>query len=385
MGTYWETMSSGERTLVAGARGGRLHGLWLAAPLVGLGWCIALSGCASVDRGNSAGPGSSAGAASSSGSLGGNTGASGLGSAGVLGGGGTSGLGLTSSDDATAGDGSHEQVCTEAGCTCIRIASIGHAGIYGACGMNNDGTGAFETWLDTQSTAMVDSYPVKPTLTPTFLAQYDVIILQWMRDVPDAGGDGPLWQFSQDEVDALTAWVRAGGGLISMSGYDGDGQEVVPLNTLLFFTDFVYNMDGTYGSVCSGSYCWGGSCGLTGWNTASPIGAHLTEVGVDNGRSISVAADAGNAPVVDCPCPNGNNACAVHEDIGKGHVFAFTDEWVTYTSQWLGTASCIPSSCAGNTAAEDFQVPQFWYNAISYASQAASCQFTINNPAIIPR
>jgi hypothetical protein len=111
------------------------------------------------------------------------------------------------------------------------------------------------------------------------------------------------------------------------------------------------------------------------------------EVGIQNGRSISIDADAGYAPVVDCPCPNGanGNECAVHEDIGKGHVFAFTDEWVTYTSQWLGTASCIPASCAGNTPADDFQVPQFWYNAIAYASQSAQCAFTIDNPKVIPR
>ena len=94
--------------------------------------------------------------------------------------------------------------------------------------------------------------------------------------------------------------------------------------------------------------------------------------------------DGGYAPVLDCACPSGN-ACAVHEDIGGGQVFAFTDEWVTYTSQWLGAASCIPASCAGNTPADDFQVPQFWYNAIRYASASAKCVFTIDNPMIVPR
>jgi hypothetical protein len=292
-------------------------------------------------------------------------------------------------DDATTGDASTDgpaAICSEAGCTCIRIASIGHAGIYGACGVNgNDGTGAFENWLNTQSTATVDTYATaKPTLTPSFLAPYNVIILQWLRDVPDAGGEGSLWKFSPDEVSALAAWVNAGGGLVTLSGYDGDGQEVTPLNTLLSFTDMSYNQDSTYGNDCTGSSCWGGSCGLTGWNTTSPIGAHLMAVGIANGRSISVAADAGYAPVVDCPCPGGHD-CAVHEDIGKGHVFAFTDEWVTYTSQWLGTSPCASSSCTGMTAADDFQVPQFWYNAIRYASEATTCTFTINVPGVIPR
>jgi hypothetical protein len=246
--------------------------------------------------------------------------------------------------------------------------------------MYGDSTSAFETWLNTQSTATVDTYTTKPTLTPTFLAQYNVIILQWLRDVADGGSDGDLWQFSQSEVDALAAWVKGGGGIISLSGYDGDGQEVVPLNQLLSFTDFHYNMDATYGTNCNP--CWGGACALNNWNASSPLGAHLTQVGIQFGRSISVAADAGYSPTIDCPCASANQ-CAVHEDVGSGHVFAFTDEWVTYTSQWLGTASCIASSCEGGTAQDDFQVPQFWYNAIAYASSSAQC-FMIQNPAIIP-
>jgi hypothetical protein len=294
-------------------------------------------------------------------------------------GGGTTAL-LGGDGASVSGDGGNEQVCNDGSCTCIRIASIGHEGIWGACGMYGDGTAAFENWLSTQSTATVDSFSAsKPTLTADFLKTYDVIVLQWLRDVSDAGSDGALWQFSQDEIDALAAWVQNGGGLITLSGYDGDGQETVPLNQLLSFTDFEYNTDGTYGSDCNG--CWGGACALENWNPASPISAHITKVGMQFGRSISVAADAGNAPVVDAPCPGGND-CAVHEDIGKGHVFAFTDEWPTYTSQWLGQATCIAASCAGSTPADDFQVPQFWYNAIKYASSAAQC-FVIQNPTIV--
>jgi hypothetical protein len=139
-------------------------------------------------------------------------------------------------------------------------------------------------------------------------------------------------------------------------------------------------MDGTYGSNCNG--CWGGACALAGWSKTAPIGANIAQVGLQFGRSISIAADAGPAPTIDCPCP-GANQCAVHEPIGKGHVFAYTDEWVTYTSQWLGTSACIAASCAGNTPQNDFQVPQFWYNAIKYASSSAAC-FVINNPTIVP-
>jgi hypothetical protein len=288
--------------------------------------------------------------------------------------------------DGAAGpsDGGQPQSCSDAGCTCLRIASIGHEGIWGACGQSGgDGTSALVSWLNSQSTAKVDTYDLsKPTLTADFLAPYDVIILQWLRDVSDGGTDGPLWQFSASEVSALAAWVNAGGGLITMSGYDAQsGNEVTPLNTLLSFTAFQYNMDMTNGSDTTGGTCWGGATGLTGWNGTTPIGAHLTEVGVSYGRSISVAADAG-AVTLDCPCNGSNqNACAVHQDIGKGHVFSYTDEWVTYTSQWAGMSPCISATCT-NTPATAFQVPQFWYNAIKYASSSVTC-FTISTPGIV--
>ena len=303
------------------------------------------------------------------------------------GGGGVLSLG-GSSDSATStvSDGSFTQGCSDAGCACIRIASIGHEGIWGACGQGGgDGTSALITWLNTQSTAKVDTYDAtKPTLTAEFLAKYDVILLQWLRDVSDGGNDGNLWSFSPAEVSALAAWVNGGGGLITLSGYDGQSNEVTPLNTLLSFTAFTYNMDGTYGTDYAGGTCWGGASGLTGWNMVTPIGTHITEIGISSGRSITVAADAGagaGSVTVDCPCPNNQNECAVHQDIGKGHVFSFTDEWVTYTSQWLATSPCIASSCR-NTPATAFQVPQFWYNVIRYAASAATC-FTINNPMII--
>ncbi len=343
-------------------------------------FAVASGACASTSHDGSAASQSNGDASSGEGDGPNVDGSGDLGEPGDSGGGGFSISGP--SDGGAKPDAGHTQACTDAGCTCIRIASIGHEGIWGACGQGGDSTSALVSWLNTQSTAAVDTYDTtKPTLTPTFLGQYDVIILQWLRDVSDAGSDGNLWQFSADEVSALAAWVSAGGGLITLSGYDGDGAEVTPVNTLLSFTAFSYNMDGTSGSDWAGGSCWGGASGLTGWNTATPIGAHIKEVGVQFGRSISVATDAGSSVTVDCPCSGNPNQCAVHQDIGKGHVFSFTDEWVTYTSQWAGSSPCIASTCT-NTPATAFQVPQFWYNAISYAASAVQC-FTIQSPMIV--
>ena len=80
---------------------------------------------------------------------------------------------------------------------------------------------------------------------------------------------------------------------------------------------------------------------------------------------------------------------AVHEQFGQGHVFVFGDEWVTYSGEWLGTAACLNSSmftnpydpCYEKSAAQVFQIPQFWYNTIKYAASSVQC-FTIMMPGI---
>jgi hypothetical protein len=75
----------------------------------------------------------------------------------------------------------------------------------------------------------------------------------------------------------------------------------------------------------------------------------------------------------------------VHEDVGNGHVYAFTDEWITYVSQWDPTTqpasycSLDGSTANGNVPAVQaaYQVPQFWFNAIAYTSQATGCSFSL--------
>lgn len=348
-----------------------------------------VSGCAatgSADRVASDGPDGSLGGESSSG---GGSGGSG------------SGGSLLGADDGGADVGRPTR-CDDAGhCSCVRIASIGHEGVWGPC--SSDSTTALQEWLDTQSTATVDDYDtIQPNLTPAFLAQYDVIILQWMVTVGMQNDDGAPWQFSSQEISALESWVKAGGGLIALSGYQCNGSgcpivDVTASNQLLSFTDIQFNSDDVLDPAktsCADCYCWGGSLPLGApladggapavgaWDPGSPIGAHLNDVGEYIGRSIHSTSAA-----VDCT--DGTTQYAVHEQVGQGHIFAYGDEWVTYSGEWLGTASCLQPGmftnvydpCYERSAAEVFQIPQFWYNAIKYASSSAQC-FTIQGPGI---
>jgi hypothetical protein len=265
------------------------------------------------------------------------------------------------------------QRCDDAGrCTCFNIASIGlpgHTGFQG--GM--DSTTAFTDWLNAQSSANVDMYTTRPTLDAEFLAKYDVLIIQWLVDgVSGEDGTG-YWTFTPAETQALDTWVKAGGGLITLSGYDAQSQEVTPLNQLVqAVTDMSYGTADVLGTVSASNYCLGESDPLGGWVQTTPIGKYIDEVGAFHGRPITPGAMA----TVDCT--DGTNVYAAHEDVGQGHVFAYADEWVTYTSQWFGIDA--GGNCADASANVVYQVPQFWYNAISYASQATECPFTLAGP-----
>ncbi len=315
--------------------------------------------------------------------------------------GGLGGLGLTGPAGSGTGGGRAE-TCSDAGvCSCINIASIGHEGVWGPC--SNDTTSALQSWLNTQSTANVDNYDTaKPTINAAFLAKYDVIILQWMVENGMQNNDGAAWVFSPDEVSALETWVKNGGGIIALNGYQCNGTgctiyDTTATNQLLSFTDISYNADDVLDPAKVNTqdyYCWGGSVPLGGpvadggvfsvgtWDQTSPIGAHLTSVGAYIGRSI-------NATTATVDATDGTYKYAVHEQVGKGHVFAYNDEWVTYSGEWYGTSACLNEAydsgydpCYEKSAAEVFQIPQFWYNAIKYASSSVSC-FTIMNPGII--
>ena len=98
-----------------------------------------------------------------------------------------------------------------------------------------------------------------------------------------------------------------------------------------------------------------------------------------HGRPISCTDAAGPCqPVASDPQAG---VVGVAKQVGNGHVFAWSDEWVTYTSQW-GAANTHGPDCAGHTAGEVYDVPQFWYNAIHWLLPDASC-FSIADPTIV--
>jgi hypothetical protein len=94
------------------------------------------------------------------------------------------------------------------------------------------------------------------------------------------------------------------------------------------------------------------------------------------GRSIT-------CPGADCQIVGTNNVDTAAQSkiagaakvVGKGRVFAWGDEWVTYTSQWGLTPdpqyddAVKYAQCVGYTPMTSYTVPQFWYNVFRWVAQ----------------
>jgi len=130
--------------------------------------------------------------------------------------------------------------------------------------------------------------------------------------------------------------------------------------------------------------------------TLEKLTANLDYVGAFIGWPVTAPADA--TVVAKDPVTGGNMAVA-KEYNGKGRIFAFGDEWVTFSNEWkqTGTPSnqqmdmynpCwVPAS--GNAAGffhsvqTLYQTKQFWYNAINWVAPPNAC-FEIKDPDVIP-
>jgi|GEM_PF-1008670 len=321
--------------------------------------------------------GGGGGSETSSGGGGGADTSSGGGNDGSTGGNSSVGSGGESSGGG-AGPDREQCVMTPEGvvCTCQKLASFGALGVFGAV-PGADGTEALGKWLNEKSTVSSTYYPVKPELTREFLSGYDLILLQNLQG----------WSFSPDEVAEFEAWVRGGGGVIALAGYSDNGNEVLPTNELLAFSDVQYaGISGAGDTVPvtndSCAYCFGNAAVQAGFS-GHPIGENVNAVGAFWGRSI----DAGTAGSV--VASDGDKVYGATASVGAGRVFAFHDEWVTYVSQWGGDYlqnDCrtfeASHACFGRHPTADFQIPQFWFNTLLWASGDAQC-VNIDDPAVI--
>jgi hypothetical protein len=86
-------------------------------------------------------------------------------------------------------------------CDCLAIAYLG-ASTGAKAG------GVFAAWLDQRSD--IGAKPLK-SITQSELAKYDVLVVQNLGLLGTS--------YSEDELDAIEAWIKAGGGLLTLTGY----------------------------------------------------------------------------------------------------------------------------------------------------------------------
>ena len=281
--------------------------------------------------------------------------------------------------------------CDDAGnctlCQPVRILSLGQPAKYGANSGSTDNTDAFQSFMNsnTKGTATMTMQKEFVSLTADRLSNYDVVILQGLyTNVYDPNG---IWSFTSADAAALHDWVNSkGGALIAMSGYFSDNSvETKPLNQLMAPFGITYNSDTTYvandcpnpPSLC---YCAYGSIPFDAWLTdAVPdITKNLKKVGVFMGRSITCSGSDCKVVATDNVDTNAvSKTLGAAKQVGNGRVFAWGDEWVTYTSQWGLTPdpqydnAATYQQCVGNTPMTSYTVPQFWYNVFRWVAQTS--------------
>lgn len=219
-------------------------------------------------------------------------------------------------------------------CDCLRIATLGAAG---TAGVGN----VFAAWLDARSDLGATNLGDQE-LTPALLAGYQVIVAQNLKNRPN-----PI---TQAEVDALQAWIKAGGGFMTLIGYS-DSSERTNVNKLL--EPYGMNYEPTPILAKQG----GSTIAITNW-VAHPVTADVTRLGVDNGYAV-----AGNGSIL--ATEQGFNLLQVKE-VDQGHVLMWGDEWITFDSEWSGHP--------------DYQVERFWLNAIKWLTPTKQCQVALPPP-----
>jgi hypothetical protein len=217
-------------------------------------------------------------------------------------------------------------------CDCIRIATLGLAGEWGEGDV-------FAQWLTARASDGAQDLNDQ-VLTSALLEPFQVIVVQ---DVSKMGRS-----YAAEEVAALEAWVRKGGGVMTLIGY-ADASEVANVNLLLA----PFGM--SYASQQILQKQGGATRPITSWG-AHPVAEGITGVGVDNGYPVQ---GAGSTLFAD---EDGHDVGRALE-VDLGHVEVWGDEWITYNSEWVEHP--------------EYQVERFWVNSIKWLSPVNECQVPV--------
>ena len=302
----------------------RMGLLVMVGALVMIGCAGTVGGGASTASGGSVGSGGSraAGGGSGSGGVSSTTGAGGR-------------AGTGGSDPlADAGTGGADARCSQ-----LNIGILGNPG--------SNSSSNFQAWLEARGTSVqrfqtTDGVP----LTVEALQPFDVIVL-----------DLPPRDYTADEAALFAAWVSAGGGVASMSGYHNDTSQDWRANSLLAPLGLAY----------SGQLVWGPVTQFA----VQPITVGLTSVTFTGGYGISDLGgdESTRTPIAFVPANPGTVAVAFAVQMGQGRAFVWGDEWIEFDSEW----STMP------------EIPQLWLQVFNWIGPPNHCMLTgITISSLVP-
>jgi hypothetical protein len=112
---------------------------------------------------------------------------------------------------------------------------------------------------------------------------------------------------------------------------------------------------GTQGILFGHSQLFGNTAPVTDWFHPHPVTEGVTQVGAANGFEIM-----GDGQVL---ASEGGLNVLMAKQVGKGHVLAWGDEWITFNSEWKNHP--------------DYQVERLWQNMIKWLTAEKVCQVPI--------
>jgi hypothetical protein len=233
---------------------------------------------------------------------------------------GGSGGGLVLDFDSGTGD-------AASGCTQLNIGILGNPGA--------NPSSNFQQWLVMSGTSVqrIQTTTTEP-LTAATLQPFDVVVLDWLtRDYTSA------------EAATFSAWVTAGGGVASLSGFSSTPADDWHANTLLAPLAVTYSGPPINGPVTSFA--------------THPITAGLTSVTFNGGYAISDLGGTASArtPIAFLTESGGSVAVSYAIQMGSGRAFVWGDEWIEFDSEW----STIP------------QIKQLWVQVFAWVAPTGRC------------
>jgi hypothetical protein len=238
--------------------------------------------------------------------------------------------GLDNDDNGIVDDRDVEQ---DGVCDCLAIAYLGSP--TGAAAGD-----VFADWLDQRSDVGARKLA---SISESELAKYDVLVVQNMGLLGAS--------FTAAQLDAIEEWVKAGGGLLTLTGYGNIFSEPNDVNPILARFGLSYRPPLVLLSP-SGT---AGTLPITQWVHPHPVTEGISTIGFNNGYpvdgdGVALASEMGHVVLR-------------AKEVGKGHVLAWGDEWITFNSEWK--------------AHTDYQVERLWQNMIKWLTAADVCQVPI--------